>query len=121
MILQEQECAFLFVESGVNEGEAMLEAPHLLPAVRPSWPLIPCVLSTLLTWTRGFCCPLVVIFSMVPLSLEVSYKPSLGSSQTYEQDSQDVVCREGNPGNRSQGTARQKLQESLQTGNLREL
>ena len=33
MILQEQECAFLFVESGVNEGEAMLEAPHLLPAV----------------------------------------------------------------------------------------
>ena len=36
---------------------------------------------------------------MVQLPLEVSYKPSLGSSQTYEQDSQDVVCREGNPGN----------------------
>ena len=38
MILQEQECAFLCVEGGANEGEAMLEAPPLLPAVRPSWP-----------------------------------------------------------------------------------
>ena len=58
---------------------------------------------------------------MVQLPLEVSYKPSLGSSQTYEQDSQDVVCREGNPGNRSQGAAWQKLQESLRPGKLREL
>ena len=38
MILQEQECVFLCVEGGVNEGEAMLKAPPLLPAVRPSWP-----------------------------------------------------------------------------------
>ena len=50
---------------------------------------------------------------MVPLPLEVSYKPSLGSSQTYEQDSQDVVCQEGNPGNHTQGAAWQSLQESL--------
>ena len=27
MILQKQKCAFLCVEGGVNEGEAMLEAP----------------------------------------------------------------------------------------------
>ena len=41
VILQEQECAFLCEEGGMNESEAMLEAPLLLPAVRPSWPLIP--------------------------------------------------------------------------------
>ena len=41
MILQEQECVFLCVEGGVNEGEAMLEVPPLLPAVRPSWAFIP--------------------------------------------------------------------------------
>ena len=41
MILQEQECVFLCVEGGVNEGEAMLEVPPLLAAVRPSWPFIP--------------------------------------------------------------------------------
>ena len=106
MILQEQDCVFLCVESGVNEGEAMLEAPPLLPTVRPSWPLIPWPIHTphLDSWIL---LPLVVIFSMVPLPLEVSYKPSLGSSQTYEQDSQDVVCPEENPGNRIQGAARQ--------------
>ena len=54
-------------------------------------------LSTLLTWTPGFCCPLVVIFSMAQLSLEVSFKPRLSSSQTYDQDSQGVACWEGNP------------------------
>ena len=41
MILQEQECVFLCVEGRVSEGEAMLEVPPLLPAVRPSWPFIP--------------------------------------------------------------------------------
>ena len=41
MILQEQECEFMCVESGLNEGEAKLEPPPPLPAVRPSWPLIP--------------------------------------------------------------------------------
>ena len=41
MSLQEQECAFLCVEGGVNEDEARLEAPTLLLAVRPSWSLIP--------------------------------------------------------------------------------
>ena len=41
MILQEQECAFLCEEGVVNEGEAKLEAPPLLPAVRPSWSFIP--------------------------------------------------------------------------------
>ena len=39
--LQEQECAFLCVEVGMNEDEAKLEAPTFLPAVRPSWSLIP--------------------------------------------------------------------------------
>ena len=38
MILQEQECAFLCAEGGMNQGEAMLEALPLSPAVRPSWP-----------------------------------------------------------------------------------
>ena len=41
MILQEQECVFLCVEGGVNEGEAMLEVPPLLAAVRLSWSLSP--------------------------------------------------------------------------------
>ena len=41
MSLQEQECAFLCVEGGVNEDESKLEDPTLLPAVRPSWSLIP--------------------------------------------------------------------------------
>ena len=41
MILQEQKCAFLCVEGGVNEDEARLEAPTLLPAVRLSWSLSP--------------------------------------------------------------------------------
>ena len=56
-------------------------------------------LSTLLTWMPGFSCALVVIFSMIQLSQEISYKPRLSSSQTYEQDSQGVACWEGNPGN----------------------
>ena len=41
MILQEQEYVFLCVEGGVSEGEAMLEVPPLLPAMRLSWPFIP--------------------------------------------------------------------------------
>ena len=47
----------------------------------PSWRLwgLPW-LSVLLTWTPGFCCHLVVVFSMAPLSLEVSYKPRLSIS-----------------------------------------
>ena len=47
----------------------------------------------------GFSCTLVVIFSMIQLSQEISYKPRLSLSQTYEQDSQGVACWEGNPGN----------------------
>ena len=81
MILQEQECLFLCVEGEVKEeGEAK--------ALHRSCPL--CVLpgssvpglSTLLTGTSGLCCPPVVVFSMAQLSLEVSYKPSISSSQT---------------------------------------
>ena len=53
----------------------------------------------LLTWMSGFSCTLVVIFSMIQLSQEISYKPRLSLSQTYEQDSQGVACWEGNPGN----------------------
>ena len=103
MILQEQECVFLCVEGGVNEDEAKLEAPTLLPAVRPSWAFIPWPLQSphpdswiLLTpsgdFQYGYRCPW-------------RFHTSLGSSQTYEQDSQDVVCREGNPGNHTQGAA----------------
>ena len=74
MILQEQECVLLCVEGGVNEDEAMLEVPPLLPAVRPSWPLIPWPFHAphLDSWIL---LPPGGDFSMVPLPLEVSYKP----------------------------------------------
>ena len=48
-------------------------------------------LSMFLTWMPGFFCALVVIFSMISLSQEISYKPHLSSSKTYEQDSQGVA------------------------------
>ena len=38
----------------------------------------------LLAWTRGFFCPLLVIFSVAQFSLEVSHEPRLRSAQTYE-------------------------------------
>lgn len=79
----------------MREGEA--RALHPLAGCVTFWLLIPWPVHSLLTGTPGFCCPLVVIFSMVQLSLEVSFKPRLSSSQTHDQDSQGVVCWEGNP------------------------
>ena len=72
MILQEQKRAFLCVEGGVDEGLAMLAARL---ACCEAFLVPQSMAFPLLTWTRGVCCPLVVIFSMVPLPLEVSYKP----------------------------------------------
>ena len=52
----------------------------LWPTLRPSWPLLaqPFHASHLDAWIL---LPLVVVFSMAQLSLEVSYKPSLCSAQ----------------------------------------